>query len=253
MTTGPKSSTALRPVRAIPFPEPDLGAIMNPRKRIYPAIIIGAIILWLVLVPLGINYCIDLRQERNDNLLSAARSGRAQEVAALLAAGADPNARETPLDMDSSRSLWEHIVDVLTHAPTPGVMYSQSLGVAWARTALGCACENGHAVDVVRLLLEKGADLKADEAGQQPALPIAAKKGDVATVRVLLEHGADINSRDDMRLSVLQNAVESDNPELVRLLLDKGAKVEGSNPGPTRPSYKNYETIRQMIENAAKK
>jgi len=213
---------------------------MKPHKRLVLLIVVGTSVLFLVVGPVGISIFLNLRQERDEGLLNAARSGERKEVATLLAAGADPNVRDV-LE-DPSPSLWQHVVEVFTHSHTSHV--------ALARTALSLACENRHAAEIVPLLLDKGANLKEDEVSEQPSLPIAAHRGDVATVRILLQHGADINIRDGLRLSVLQNAVSSDNPELVRLLLDQGAKVEGSFQGPSRTNSKNYETIRQMIENA---
>ena len=53
------------------------------------------------------------------------------------------------------------------------------------------ASQNGH-VDVVRVLLEQGADInKAKNNGATPLL-IASQNGHVDVVRVLVEQGADI-------------------------------------------------------------
>jgi ankyrin repeat protein len=56
--------------------------------------------------------------------------------------------------------------------------------------------ENGHEA-VIRLLLEKGAEINAKGKFGWTPLSLAAGSGHEAVVRLLLEKGADINAEDE--------------------------------------------------------
>jgi ankyrin repeat protein len=91
------------------------------------------------------------------------------------------------------------------------------------RTALSWAAERGHEA-VVRLLLEKGADVEAKTTFGETALPIAARGGHEAVVRLLLEKGADVEANNGW--TALHWAAGVGHEAVVRLLLEKGADVE---------------------------
>ncbi len=99
----------------------------------------------------------------------------------------------------------------------------------WGDSALHYAAKGGH-VDVVKLLLEKGATAQE----KNNALNGAAFSGQTAVVRFLLEQGADVNARDSYGGSPLYNAISAYLPfleskydpiETIRFLLDHGADV----------------------------
>ena len=74
----------------------------------------------------------------------------------------------------------------------------------------------GH-VDVVRMLVEHGADInKAKNTGATP-LFMASSKGHVDVVRVLVEQGADIAKTWDNK-TPLQQARQNNHPEIIHLL-----------------------------------
>ena len=60
------------------------------------------------------------------------------------------------------------------------------------------ASRNGH-VQVVKIVLENGADIHARE--DEP-LRVASEKGHTEIVKLLLQHGADIHAREDYPLRV---------------------------------------------------
>jgi Ankyrin repeats (3 copies) len=71
---------------------------------------------------------------------------------------------------------------------------------------------------VLRLLLEHGADIDAqDEDGWTP-LYSASVRGAVEVVRLLLEHGADVEVKDNAGKTALQEAAEEGEDEVVELL-----------------------------------
>ena len=95
------------------------------------------------------------------------------------------------------------------------------------RSALHYAVGGSHA-DVVRLLLDRGADPNVRDDGDN-AIPLcfACEKNDLEIIRLLVEHGSDVNSTGDMHTmdvigwaTVFGGAV----PEIVDYLLGQGAR-----------------------------
>jgi ankyrin repeat protein len=61
--------------------------------------------------------------------------------------------------------------------------------------ALPLAAENGHKA-VVKLLLEKGAELDSEDRRDQIPLSLAAENEHEAVVKLLLKEGAELDSKD---------------------------------------------------------
>src|SRR5690606_30545286 len=78
--------------------------------------------------------------------------------------------------------------------------------------------------DVVRRLLEAGAEADKPGADGQTALMIVARTGNVESARLLLEHGADPNARETWRnqTAVIWAAAQKQ-PAMLALLLEHGA------------------------------
>ncbi|HEV8487762.1 MAG TPA: ankyrin repeat domain-containing protein [Blastocatellia bacterium] len=82
-------------------------------------------------------------------------------------------------------------------------------------------------LDVLKLLLDHGADVNIGRLGGHTALAAATGTGDVARLKLLLERGADVNAKDYNGRTVLMMAVEAaifsrtqHNEESVRQLMD---------------------------------
>jgi len=78
----------------------------------------------------------------------------------------------------------------------------------------------------VRLLLDHGADIKAQNADKSTSLHLAATSGHEATVRLLLDRGADIKAQNAAKSTALHLAAASGHEATVRLLLDRETNLE---------------------------
>ena len=118
------------------------------------------------------------------------------------------------------------------------------------------AAVNGHDV-VVKVLLDKGADVnQGNNSGSSP-LYHASNNGHVAVVKVLLDKGADVNQGNKEGSSPLYAAAFKGHEAVVTVLLDKGAAVNHqANLEGTSPLYiaaeRGHETaVKVLLSNGA--
>ncbi|CEJ90318.1 hypothetical protein VHEMI06109 [[Torrubiella] hemipterigena] len=83
---------------------------------------------------------------------------------------------------------------------------------------LGFAACRGHD-EIVRILLDHGADMEARNSVDATAVVSLATEGHVSTMQLLLERGADASSRTSLGYNALEAATCDDDLEMVRLLL----------------------------------
>ncbi|MDH4271667.1 MAG: ankyrin repeat domain-containing protein [Candidatus Aminicenantes bacterium] len=96
------------------------------------------------------------------------------------------------------------------------------------RTPLHLAAQGRH-LEVLRYLVDKGADLDAlDNNGIAP-LHILARSGQTEAARFLIEKGADIDIKDPVKLTPLNMAAESGLEAMVKMLIEKGANIENKH------------------------
>ncbi|KAF4998341.1 hypothetical protein FGRMN_3221 [Fusarium graminum] len=121
--------------------------------------------------------------------------------------------------------------------------------------ALNSALFGGH-IEVVKLLLDSGADVNSDRDGSSlsTSLQIASFYGQLEVVQLLLNNGADPNALGGMYGNVLVAASTENFPEGVRLLVEYGADVNVLSSGfGSALSYasrdSNLEIVKLLLEN----
>jgi len=95
-------------------------------------------------------------------------------------------------------------------------------------TALIEASANGREA-IVKMLLEKGANVNLQREFGRTALMDAIQEGHVSVVQVLLENGAEVNHQDNDGWTALMVASERGREGVVNMLLEKGADVNIQN------------------------
>lgn len=91
-------------------------------------------------------------------------------------------------------------------------------------TALIRAATFGHA-DNVRVLLELGAAVNAQDYMGETALQRAARNGHASVIRVLLDGGACVNNKASNNFTPLMSAVSTGNIDAVRMIVEAGAEL----------------------------
>jgi len=157
---------------------------------------------------------------------AAARSGDIEVVKLLLERGADPNNSKniggTPVVSAKRASELNKTSGAPVISPLIGVPGNGNDG----GTPLMYAALAGN-TEVIKLLLEKGADVNARHNGAGGALIPAAQMGDPGAVKLLLEKGAEVNISHKSGYTALMYAAaaESNDPELINAFLAKGAEI----------------------------
>lgn len=93
------------------------------------------------------------------------------------------------------------------------------------RTALFIASMSDRSADIARLLVAKGANVKAMDGFKNTMLNAAAAGNDTETIRMMIDAGVDVNAAATTGLTPLMLAAGQSNVRAVKMLLAKGANV----------------------------
>jgi ankyrin repeat protein len=95
-------------------------------------------------------------------------------------------------------------------------------------TALMLASETGY-IDIAKLLIDKGADVNAKSSNGWTALMLASKAGHIDIVKLLIDKGVDVNTNRDIGTTALVSASGAGHIDVVKLLIDKGVDVNAKD------------------------
>jgi len=165
------------------------------------------------------------KRKLNERLFDVAFEGDSEEVMALLKKGADPNIKNdagvTALIRTSLKGHTQVVQALLNHGADVNARADNG------GTALLAATISGHAT-TLRTLLDKNTDSVTVDARERregyTALVLAAKDGHIDIVRWLLEAGANPNIPSNAGMTALIHAAGGGYTEMVTELLDHEAE-----------------------------
>ena len=158
------------------------------------------------------------------DIFGAAMAGRAELVREMLAGN---KALAKLMSHDGWTPL--HLAAFFGHKDAAAALLDAGASVterstnAMANMPLHAATA-GRNFELVKMLVEHGAPVNAQQHGGWTPLHAAAQSGDVAMTTLFLEHGADLNVRADNQQLPMDLALTKGNQEIVSLLERHGAK-----------------------------
>jgi ankyrin repeat protein len=119
-------------------------------------------------------------------------------------------------------------------------------------TPLHVASQNGQ-VDVARMLIERGADVTAQDHWGWTPLLLASQMGEVYVVRMLIERGADVTAQNKDGRTPLHPASQNGQVDVARMLIECGADVaaqdnDGGTPLHVASQRGQVDVARMLIE-----
>lgn len=164
-------------------------------------------------------------------LARASENASTSMVTRLLAAGADPNIAQanglTPLMTAARTGSIQIVTALLDHRAE----VNAETATTHERALMWAVAE--RRLDIVRLLVERGANVHSTPQQLFSPLIAAARNGDIETAKVLIAAGADVNAAGGEGAQPLPYAIVFGQSAFAHFLLEQGADPNGSIDGTT--------------------
>lgn len=172
-----------------------------------------------------------------------AKEGMLDEVQNLLQSGVDPNTQDgrgwCPLMWATAEGHQEIVELLLEHGADPNII--NYLG----RSAIMYASNYGFH-KIAKALLERGAAPNPSrEFTDHPPLSAAADKGYLEVVKLLVEHGANVNHKGKGNKTALDISMEAGHGDIAKYLRNIMLEVDDTPPEDKTNLIKNIEWVRE--------
>ena len=161
-----------------------------------------------------------------DDFFDACERGNLDKVKRFIEGGYDVNKINQRSFMPRTPLMYaagEGRVDVVKYLIDHGADVNKE---AWnKRTALHYASKRGD-LKVVEALLSKGAEIDVEDRYHRIPLMLAAEKGNNDVSLYLVDHGADVDKKDSCKRTTLHYASRGGDSRVVEALLSKGAEID---------------------------
>lgn len=217
--------------------------------------------------------------------------GHHQAMSALLEAGADAAVVESPLNRSGGQPSFHYVCSVsyetcvrllLEHGVNPNAQYgpeeppalvfavrsgnvgiccslldhgAQVDGTQYYRPLIQALETDGSAMEVLELLVERGADVDISLRSGGTVLMHAARSGFKDVVKFLVEKGAIVNTTAKLLKTPLSEAARNGHTEIVKILMNAGAdhrvSLHRTNWTPLHEAHAHPECLRALLDGGA--
>lgn len=163
-----------------------------------------------------------------DNLIASARRDDIEAVRRLLTEGVDPDKVLLTGHFPDPTGKRTALMDVAVRGRVDIMNVLLERGADTERkgrngdTALSLASKAGQ-TEAVKLLLGAGAATDYADATGKTLLMYAVDRGSIGVAQVLIDAGVDLNANDEWGNTALHHAANTDNSDMTRVLLAAGA------------------------------
>ncbi len=142
------------------------------------------------------------------------------------------------------KAIWRAVVGVLVLLVAGGIWMEHRTP---AGMPLLAAAFNGD-IASVKMLLKSGENIdeRDPKYGSTPLI-YAAQAGHTDVVKLLLDNGADINAKTKLGQTALIQASLAGDADIVKLLLDRGAKLDAEDRGKLLMATLNYSDVIKLL------
>jgi ankyrin repeat protein len=176
-------------------------------------------------LPLLLTFSVLFNSLVAQDLIKAVEEKSYNEVGSLLKSGAKINKTNKIGQFPLWTAVWNDDTAMVKLLIANGANVGQRFEKKEVTSnCLEIACQNGSA-DIVRILIENGAEVDGNGFHGHSPLRIASRNGRIAIVKYLIDKGAIIDSKGDDQATPLESAAGKGHLEIVQMLVEKGANV----------------------------